>query len=84
MLNYYPIRVELDESLGNSILAGNSIFTVLKNNKAVHEFNIKEKKICIHKLFELTGKFWLSGSEKCIYLWNQERNEIKRFYDFPG
>lgn len=40
VLNYYPIRVELDESLGNSILAGNSIFTVLKNNKAVHEFNI--------------------------------------------
>lgn len=82
-------KVELRES----IMEGDSIYTVSQSEPVIYEYNIITRNIIEHSLNDVKSNlssivfdgenFWLSGSSKEIFIWNKECNTIKTIRDFP-
>ena len=93
VVGYYSIPAQEDEKIAKSAKDGNNLYITSATRGRVFMFNIKKKEV---KIQELSGvknglrtisvngeKVWLSGYNREIYIWNQNKNEIKCLNNFP-
>lgn len=91
--NYYNITDQQDEVLAKSVKQGNCIYIVSASKSIVYEFNTRTKEVKINQLPIINkklrtisvdeNKFWLSGYNREIYLWEKGSSEVKILDQFP-
>lgn len=89
--HYYTICEE--GRLARSVMAGNAIYILSVESNRIYQFDLKTKAIKTHTLPDIEGKlwticfdgekFWLSGYQKEVYVWNPNTNRINLITDFP-
>lgn len=90
--SYYSLN-DRDIQIAGSIKVENKIFLVSAVSNQIYEFDLKTKKWIEYglksiqdKLYAICfdgSKFWLSGYNKAVYLWDKERNSVEIIKDFP-
>lgn len=89
--NYYTICTE--GKLARSVMEGNAIYILSVEADRIYQFDLKTKAMRTYILPDIKGKlwticfdgekFWLSGFQKEIYVWDQNTNMINTITDFP-
>lgn len=89
--NYYTLCEK--GKLARSVMAKNVIYTLAADSNVIYEFNIRTRILEICTLPNIRGKlwticfdgekFWLSGFQKEVYVWNKETNILHTITDFP-
>lgn len=88
---YYTICEE--GTLARSVMVNSSIYTLALDTNQIYEFDVRTKEIVVYALPDIKGKlwtvcfdgekFWMSGFQKEIYVWDQNTNMINTITDFP-
>lgn len=88
IVNYYTLCEK--DSVRRSILVGNKIYAVSEQSSSVYEFDVITKKVITYyfpdfekKLFAICfdgEKFWMSGYQKNVYIWDKENNSTSVIY----
>ncbi len=89
--NYYSIIQ--DKIIVKSIKVDSLIYCLVGENNEIYRFNLETKETNRYKLPNIGRKFnticfdgekfWLSGYNKEIYVWDQKKNEISILDKFP-
>lgn len=93
IINTSNITRNPEEQILSSIKVGGYIYIVSSENSVIYEYSIetnKTKKYIVpelkEKMFTIAfdgNNFWLSGYTKEIYVWNKEKNIVKKIINFP-
>lgn len=91
---YYTICNSAEERLECSVRVGLDVYVVSGTSNCVYQFNLATKESVEHVLTEIKGnlnticydgsKFWLSGSQREVYVWDKEKNSTMILRDFPN
>ena len=94
VVRYYNITNSNEEIIARSIKSGNCIYVASALKGRIYEFNIETKNIMIndlptiegglHTISVCKGKFWLSGYDKNIYIWEKDKNIVEISNHFPS
>lgn len=89
--NYYTICE--DDKLAKSTMVKDSIYTLTLDSNKIYEFNLRTKEKFVHILPEVRGrlwticysgeKFWMSGFQREIYVWDKQTNTLDKLTNFP-
>lgn len=90
--NYYTVCME--DTIKRGVLIGNSIYMVSSASSRIYQFDILTKKTRIHilpcaeKKFSTIcfdgNRFWMSGYQKEVYIWEKENNKFMMVDNFPA
>ena len=90
--NYYNLA-ESNIQIAGSIKVNDKIFIVSAVSNHIYEFDLKTKRMITHKLTFLKdklnnicfdgSKFWLSGYNKAIYVWDKVNDTVEVIKNFP-
>lgn len=82
--NYYTICE--NDTINGSVLVGKNIYAISSEVGRIYRFNIITKKVNTYLLSDFDKrlfticydgeKFWLSGYQKEVYIWDKENNDI--------
>lgn len=94
-MNYFPMGITSNDMF-DSVYADGIIYYVHDKENVIYAFNIKSKEIKKLPVPNVDNKengfaticygrnrFWLSGTEKKIYIWNENNNTTDIIDDFP-
>lgn len=89
--NYYVLCE--NDSVMRSILVGNNIYAVSAGSGRIYEFNVVTKKVKTYILPDFQKglftichdgeKFWMSGYQKELYIWDEKENSFTILDCFP-
>lgn len=90
--NYYMICE--NDFIKGSVLTGGNIYAVSSRFSKVYQFNLTTKKVNTYLLSDMEKrltticfdgeKFWLSGYQKELYIWDKEKDSFITINNFPG
>lgn len=90
--NYYTVCTE--DTIKKGVLRGDNIYMVSSGSSKIYQFDIVTKKTRVHilpcaeKIFSticFDGKrFWMSGYQKEVYIWEKESNKFMTIDHFPA
>lgn len=82
-----------NDSIMRSVLVGNNIYAVSTESSRIYQFDIMTKKVQTYsfpnlqkKFFNICfdgKKFWMSGYQKELYVWDKEKGSITILTCFP-
>ena len=93
IVKYYKIVEDENERLSFGEKVGESIFCCSVTKNRIYELNVSTGNVTYHEFPKINtnisricfdgSKFWLSGKNKAIYIWDKKENVITELNDFP-
>ncbi|NBH19516.1 hypothetical protein D3Z55_19305 [Clostridiaceae bacterium] len=93
IINYYDLPINTNENITESVMVNGEIYVAGVSPANIYKFNCLDKSIKIYNLSEINdliqticfdgNKFWLSGQQKNIYIWEESTEKITILDNFP-
>lgn len=90
---YYDFPVKGQSQISESIQIGSSIYTVVSSPVRICRFDWEDKSIKLYEVPEIQDfirtfcfdghRFWMTGTTKNIYIWEEETGNVTCLNDFP-